>query len=139
MISLSTKRLSLLLAWLIALTALIITLYSSEIKNLPVCHLCWYQRIGMYPLTVLLAIALFRDDLSIYIYAIPLALITAVFAFYQYLLQMFPKFAPISFCTAGPSCSDIHLQLFGFITFPFLSFIAAFAIIILLVISKHRN
>src|SRR3990167_4327207 len=132
----NTKRFALFFAWVISLTALLITLYSSEIRNIPVCHLCWYQRIMLYPLAILLGIAIFRDDLKIYIYALPLSLIGALFAFYQYLLQMFPKFAPISFCSTGPSCSDIHLQIFGFITFPLLSLIAALLISALLLISK---
>ena len=132
----NTKRFALFFAWVISLSALIITLYSSEIRNVPVCHLCWYQRIMLYPLAIILGIAIFRDDLKIYIYALPLSLIGALFALYQYLLQMFPKFAPISFCSTGPSCSDIHLQIFGFITFPLLSLIAALLISALLLISK---
>lgn len=131
-----TKRLALFLAWFISLCALLISLYSSEIRGLPVCHLCWYQRIMLYPLSIILGVAIFRDDLGIYIYAIPLSLIGALFALYQYLLQMFPRLAPISFCSTGPSCADIHLQLFGFITFPLLSLIAALFISILLLISK---
>jgi disulfide bond formation protein DsbB len=135
--SISTKRLALFLAWIISLSALIITLYSGEVKNIPVCHLCWYQRISLYPLSIILGIAIFRDDLRIYIYALPLALIGALFAAYQYFLQMFPKLAPISFCSTGPSCSDIHLQILGFITFPLLSLVAALLIAFLLLLSAR--
>lgn len=135
--SISAKRFALFLAWIISLSALIITLYSSEVKNMPVCHLCWYQRIALYPLTLILGIAIYRDDLTIYIYALPLTLIGAIFALYQYLLQMFPKWAPISFCSTGPSCSDIHLQIFGFITFPLLSLIAALLMTFLLLLSSR--
>lgn len=133
-----TQRLALFLAWLISLSALLISLYSSEIRNMPVCHLCWYQRIMLYPLSIILGIAIFRDDLSIYVYALPLSLMGAFFALYQYLLQMFPRWAPISFCSTGPSCSDIHFQIFGFITFPLLSLMAALLITILLLIIIPR-
>lgn len=137
--SLNQKRFALFVAWIIAISAVIITLYSSEVRNIPVCHLCWYQRIALYPLSIILGIAIFRDDLRIVIYALPLSLIGAIFALYQYLEQMFPKFAPISFCGVGPSCSDIHLQIFGFITFPFLSLMASILISILLLLSKKKR
>src|SRR4051794_33697473 len=96
------QKMSLFIAWIIALAATLITLYSSEILKIPVCHLCWYQRIAMYPLAVILGIAVYRDDRRIAIYAIPLLVFGALFAAYQYLQQMFPSFNPINFCQAGP-------------------------------------
>ncbi len=135
----SHKRIYLLLAWLIALVSMLGTLYASEIQGLLVCHLCWYQRIALYPLTIILFIALFRDDLSIGIYTIPLAFIGAVFAGYQYLQQMIPSFAPINVCGAGPNCSDIHFKWLGFITLPFLSLLACLMIVILLLMAYRRS
>ncbi len=133
------RQLSLFFAWLIALIALIATLYSSEILNMAVCHLCWYQRICIYPLVILLGIGAFRDDRNVVIYALPLAILGACFALYQYLQQMIPGFALIELCGAGPSCSDIHFKLFGFITFPFLSLIASLAIAFLLLLSIRSS
>jgi len=133
------KRTTLFLAWLIALISMIVTLYGSEIANLPVCHLCWYQRICVYPLVIILGIATFRDDFGAAIYGIVLAALGAFFAIYQYLEQMIPGFAPINVCTAGPDCSEIHFQLLGFITFPFLSLLACLAIIILLSITLRSS
>ncbi len=130
------KQYNLFFAWLIALIALLATLYSSEILSLPVCHLCWYQRTAMYPLAIILGIAAYRNDNGIKLYAIPLTLIGALFALYQYLEQMIPGFAPIGLCGSGPDCSNIHLQLWGFITFPFLSLIAFLVILFLLVTNK---
>lgn len=132
-------RISLLLAWVIALIAMLATLFMGEFLNYPVCHLCWYQRICMYPLVVILGIAALRDDRKIHIYGIPLAIIGAVFALYQYLQQMIPGFAPIQLCGLGPSCSDVHMKLLGFITLPFLSMIAFVVIVILLWISRIKN
>lgn len=134
----SLQRVCLLVAWVISLVALLGTLYGSHVLGYPVCHLCWYQRIGLYPLVIILGIAIFRDDLRVGIYAIPLALIAAVFASYQYMMQMIPGFGPIELCSKGASCSDIHLKLFGFITYPFLS-ITASVLIILLLIYAAKN
>lgn len=133
------KRTALLFAWIIALVATLITLYASEIRQLPVCHLCWYQRICIYPLAIILGIASFRDDLTITRYGMPLTVLGGLFALYQYLMQMIPDFAPIRFCLAGVSCSDIHLRLFGFVTYPFLSLFACLSILILLLIARPKT
>ncbi len=137
------KRLSqyaLLFAWLISLVAFLATQYSSEILNMPVCPLCWYQRVCLYPLLIILAIAAYRNDRQIAIYAGPLALLGALFAFYQYLEQMIPGFAPINLCRAsGVDCSQIHLKVFGFITYPLLSIIASLVIFTLLLIAKTNK
>lgn len=139
MISENHKRFALFSAWLIALIAMLMTLYSSEVALIPVCHLCWYQRICIYPLSIILAIAVFHDDRHIYIYAIPLAVVGAFFALYQYLIQMIPNWGPIEFCTAGPDCRQIYFQLFGFINYPFLSLLACLLIIFLLFLSKNSS
>jgi len=120
-------------AWFIALLALIATLYASQVLLLPVCHLCWFQRICIYPLVLILGIAAFRNDGHIAIYTIPLALLGALFALYQTLLQIFPHFSPIDICGMEVSCHDIHMALLGFITYPLLSVLACLLILILLI------
>jgi len=122
------KQYSMLAAWLIALIAMVLSLYSSDVLSYPVCHLCWYQRICIYPLVIILGIGAFTNDLRAAVYGLPLSIIGALFAFYQYLEQMIPGFAPIQFCTAALTCSTIHFRFWGFITYPFLSFIACLVI-----------
>lgn len=136
----SLRQWSLFFTWIIALISVLATLYAGHILDMPVCHLCWYQRICIYPLVIIIGMASFRNDASVAIYTIPLTLLGAVFAFYQYLEQMIPGFAPIDVCSGGPSCSETHIQLLGFITFPFLSLLACLVMFILLVIAyRHRN
>ena len=131
------RQWTLFIAWLIALLSLLVTLYASDVLAIPICHLCWYQRICIYPLVVILGIATFRNDGNIAIYAIPLAALGLVFAAYQYLQQMIPNFAPINVCGTGADCSAVHLKLLGFITYPFLSILACVSIIILLAFAKR--
>jgi len=133
------RQWSLFIAWFIALAGLLVTLYASNILTIPVCHLCWYQRICIYPLVLILGIATFRNDGNIAIYTIPLALIGFIFSLYQYLEQMIPGFSPINVCGTGADCSEIHLKLLGFVTYPFLSMLACTAIIILLVLAKRSQ
>ena len=125
-------------AWIIALISMLATLYAGDVLNIPTCHLCWYQRICIYPLTIILGIGCYRNDLKVTIYSLPLAILGVVFGLLQYLEQMIPGFSPINVCGLGPSCSDIHLQIFGFITFPLLSMMACTLIIVLLMIVRKR-
>lgn len=135
-----SQPLFLLAAWLIALIASITSLYLSEVLNWQVCTLCWYQRLGIYPLAIILGIALYKEDTQIFSYALPFTIITLFFSLYQYLEQMIPGFGPIHFCTASISgmadCSKIDWSLFNFITLPLLSFICSILIFILLLFSR---
>lgn len=130
----NTRQWALFLTWLIALAAFLIAQYSGDILGLPICHLCWYQRICIYPLAIIIGIAAFRNDGGIVIYTIPLTLLGAAFALFQYFEQMIPNFLPIMVCKQGPSCSTIHFKLLGFITFPFMSLVACIVMTILLAI-----
>jgi disulfide bond formation protein DsbB len=134
--------LGLLIAWLVSLAATLSALYASEILKMPVCTLCWDQRVFMFPLVIILGIATFRNDLKIVIYAIPLASLGALIALYHYLLQMIPALAPFTPCrvnATGVSCEHIDWQLFGFITFPLLSLVAFVAILISLTVAAIRR
>ncbi len=47
-------------AWIVSLTATLGSLYFSEIRKFIPCELCWYQRIMMYPLVLILELRHFR-------------------------------------------------------------------------------
>ena len=115
------KNYGLFLCWLIATAAFIATLFFSEVLHWQVCNLCWYQRIAIYPLVILLGIAAFRDDKNIIPYAKTFCIIGLLLALYQYAEQMIPGFAPIALCTQGISCAETPIKLLGFITVPLLS------------------
>lgn len=132
------KTYGLFFAWLIALFATISTLFASEILNWPVCPLCWYQRICIYPLTILLGIAAYKNEKVIIPYALPFPVIGFLFAVYQYLEQMIPGFSPIDFCKQGVACSAIHLKLLGFITVPLLSAVGCVVMFVLILNSKTK-
>lgn len=119
-------------AWLIALVAMLATLFASEFLNWPVCPLCWYQRIAIYPLVILLGMAAYRNDRQIVPYAMPFTVVGFLFALYQYAEQMIPGFEPIHFCKQGVSCATTHIKLWGFITIPFLSAVACLIMFTLL-------
>lgn len=67
----------LLLAWLVALTSMLGSLYYSEVANFIPCKLCWYERIAMYPLAVVLVVATLKRDWAIRRYVLPIMAIGA--------------------------------------------------------------
>ena len=53
---------ALYLAWLIALTATVGALFIGEVMGRTPCVLCWYQRIAMFPLALILGLAFWFWD-----------------------------------------------------------------------------
>ncbi|MEJ6527437.1 MULTISPECIES: disulfide oxidoreductase [unclassified Exiguobacterium] len=122
------EKYGLYLAWLVALTATLGSLYFSEIREFVPCELCWIQRIFMYPLTIILGIAVFTDDRAVRKYVLPLTIIGGIVSLYHYLVQKVPGFAEIQPCAQGVPCSGQYINWFGFITIPFLA-LTAFTLI----------
>jgi disulfide bond formation protein DsbB len=120
-----------------ALMAMLGSLYFSEVLQFPPCVLCWYQRIAFYPLVLLLGIGIYRQDKTVYWYALPLAIIGWVISIYHNLLYY--KILPESIqpCMLGVSCTTKFIEWFGFVTIPFLSFIAFSVIIVCLLVYKR--
>ena len=77
------------------------SLYFSEIRGFIPCELCWYQRILMYPLALILGISTFQNDSSAKKFVLPMAIIGWFISFYHYLLQKVPGFAEIKPCVNG--------------------------------------
>lgn len=135
------KKYAIYLAFLQTWTAVLGSLYFSEIRSLTPCFLCWVQRIFMYPLIFILAVAIWRKDKNAPYYVLPLSISGALVGFYQYLLQMTPlSKVEAATCSATAPCSAIQIMFFGFITIPFLS-MTAFIVItsLMLVILKTKS
>ena len=129
----------LFIAWVIALCALLGSLYLSEGMHFPVCHLCWYQRIALYPLVILLWIGAYKNDMHCVRYALPFPILGFIFAMYQYAEQMIPGFSPIALCTPDVPCNHIDFIFAGFITLPLLSAVACGLILGLLLLSRLKE
>ncbi len=128
-----TKTHGLAFGCMVALIAMIGSLGYSDGMGFNPCRLCWYQRILMYPLVVILGIAAWKKDFSIKKYVLPLATIGLVIALYHYLMQI--GVAPSLPCSAigiSKSCSERFVTIFGYITIPLMA-ATAFAYIIALV------
>lgn len=136
----SAAYMGMTVAWLIALISTLGALFIGEVMGQMPCVTCWYQRIAMFPIVVILGIALLRDDENAWIYALPLALAGGIIALWHSLLyaEILPK--PIVPCTAtGPSCAGEEQLLFGFIPIPYLSLLAFILITIALLPNLTRK
>lgn len=109
------------MAWLAVTFGMMLSLYYSEIKNIEPCHLCWYQRICLFPLFILLGIATYKGFHGIALYVFPQVVAGFILALYQVAIQEIPGWNPIDICGAGPSCSEKISIGLGPITLPMLS------------------
>ncbi|MBW5444867.1 disulfide bond formation protein B [Cohnella sp. CFH 77786] len=130
------REYGILFAFIVSLTATGGSLFLSEVMGYIPCQLCWFQRIFMYPLVLLLGRAAIRDDRGIAGYALPLSVIGAVIASYHYAEQKIPGLADIAPCTAGVPCNTDYLDWFGIITIPLMALTAFLLIIAFLLLSR---
>ena len=126
-------------AWLIAPVSTLGALFFGEVMQLPPCVLCWYQRICMFPLVLILPVGLFPLERKVVRYALPLAGIGCLFAVFHVLLIAGVIPESIKPCTQGVPCSEKVIEWFGFVTIPLLAVVAFSAIIALLVLAHFRS
>ncbi len=125
-------------AFSVALLATFGSLYFSEVVGYEPCRLCWYQRIAMYPLVLILAVATWRRDVAVRWYAGPVAAIGALVAAYHYVLEWFPQI-DTGACKVGVPCTAVWFREFGFVSIPFLSLVAFLLVIAFLLVPLGGN
>ncbi|WP_278484609.1 disulfide bond formation protein B [Achromobacter insolitus] len=126
------------MAWITALIATLSAIFIGEILGRTPCVLCWYQRIFMFPLALLLGIACYRDDSNAWHYALPLAGLGGGFAAYHTLLYWRVIEPEIVACSAEASCSGAGMVIFGSLPLPLLSLLAFTLIVVSLLIVRHH-
>ncbi len=123
-------------ALVIAVISTLSSLYLSEIAGLIPCELCWFQRIMMYPLVIILAVSIYKK-INIRPAALSLAIIGAGIAAYHYSVQILSRWSVEIPCTSAGECSIQYLNYFGFISIPLMAFTAFILIIIALSVGKE--
>ena len=124
-------------ACIIATTATLGSLFFSEVMAVPVCKLCWYQRIALYPLVVVLAMSLFPFNPGVVRAAGVLAVLGWFIALFQVLLVAGIIPEHVQPCIQGIPCSETHISLLGFLNIPVLSLLT-FSVIGVLLFFTHR-
>jgi disulfide bond formation protein DsbB len=104
-------------AWIVALLAMLGSLYLSDVVHFSPCLLCWYQRIAMYPLVFVLGVGMLRSDPGVWRFAIPLPVIGFLISAYHVLIQWRPNME-VTTCAVGAPCTGRYVAVFGFISIP---------------------
>ncbi|MFY7842689.1 MAG: disulfide bond formation protein B [Rhabdochlamydiaceae bacterium] len=125
-------------AWVISCLSLVVSLYFSEFKHLTPCHLCWYQRICLFPLTIILGIGTFQRFIGIVPYVLPQVGLGIFFAGYQVLIQEVIHANVLPLCGSGASCLEKIDIGFGPVTPPMLS-LFGFCLIAYLLFSSWKD
>ena len=126
-------------AWLIAFVSTLGSLFFSYVMEFAPCLLCWYQRICLFPLVLILARGLFPFDPKASKYALPLAGVGWCLAVYHSLLYAEWIPADMQPCTQGVSCTEVHIELLGFLSIPYLSLIAFTLLSTILIVLQRRT
>lgn len=124
-------------AWVVVASATLGSLFFSEVMGVPVCVLCWYQRIAMYPLALVLALGLFPYDPRVVRYAGALAGLGWIVAMFHVLLVAGIIPEGVQPCVQGIPCSETHIALLGFLSIPVMSLLA-FSVVGLMLVYAHR-
>ncbi|MCR8635209.1 disulfide oxidoreductase [Paenibacillus radicis (ex Xue et al. 2023)] len=130
---------TLYMAWIVSMIATLGSLYFSEVKGYIPCELCWYQRILMYPLSIVLGIAAYHNEKAVKKYILPLSIVGGTISFVHYLEQKIPYIAAIKPCTKGVPCNVDYINWVGFITIPFLALIAFSLITLFMIMTRPSS
>ncbi|MGG3800491.1 disulfide oxidoreductase [Metabacillus fastidiosus] len=121
----------LFIAWTASFIATLGSLFFSEILKYIPCELCWYQRIFMYPLVIILGLAIFKKDYKIASYSAVLSAVGGLISLYHYGIQKIPFLTQSAISCGAVSCTGQYINWLGFITIPFLA-LTAFSIIFII-------
>ena len=122
----------------LAVGATLSSLYLSEIAHLEPCRWCWFQRIAMYPLAVVLVIGLISRDRAVHRYGLPMCVVGAAMSTWHYLLQHFPDLEGATTCSLTSPCTVRYAWEFGFVSIPYMAGSVFVLVGVLLSLSRHR-
>lgn len=116
--------------WFAGTGALIGSLILSEVAQYQPCLLCWWQRICMYPIAIIMTVAILVKDKKVFYYVVPFSAVGMVISFYHSLLQWGVIKEEVVDCSlnGNVSCLNAQIDWFGFITIPFMAFVTFSAI-----------
>jgi disulfide bond formation protein DsbB len=132
-------RHALLLAWGLACVSMLASLFLSEVRGWMPCALCWYQRICLWPLCLVLGMAWWRRRSDIVGFVLPQVAVGLAIATYQVFIQEFAHRDVLGLCPTGPNCAtkvDVGL---GPVSIPMLSLAAFVATGFLLLVALRQS
>ena len=128
---------ALVLAAMVAIGATLGSLYFSEIANYTPCKLCWWQRVAMFPLSIVLSVAVLRRDRGVRWHVLPVAAVGLCVSTYHYVIEWFPTLEKTS-CALEAPCTQVWFRTFGFSSLAFMAGCGFIAIITLLLCPRNH-
>ncbi len=126
----------LILGFLITLASSVFPLVYSEIVHYLPCYLCWWQRVFMFPLVLLFAVALWDKDRKVIRFALPLLCAGFAVSIYQNFFYYFGETSSLPCDASGVSCYQRLVSEFGgYISIPMLALTAFFSLLTLLAVA----
>ena len=126
--------LALPLAAAVAWVATAGSLYLSEVAGFVPCELCWYQRIAMYPLAVVLTVAALRRDREVWRTVSPLVAIGGAVSIWHIAIERNPGLGGA--CDPAAPCALKWVEEFGFLTLPTMALIGFVTIVVLALVGR---
>ena len=124
------------LGFLLSLLGVILSLVYSDVFHYAPCELCWYQRIFLYPQMFLFVYAWWRKDRAVLPYTLLLSVLGLVLAGYHHILQLgYNIYKPCSTAPFAIDCAKPSFVEYGFVTFPFMSFVLFGFLSVLMIMS----
>jgi hypothetical protein len=97
------------------------SLFLSDIAGFVPCELCWFQRICMYPLSLLTLFAASHADHKVARYLLPFPVIGACVSVYHLLVENQVIAEPNACRIGGAGCAVKWINEFGYVTIPTLA------------------
>ncbi|MFA5132134.1 MAG: disulfide bond formation protein B [Candidatus Paceibacterota bacterium] len=124
------------LGFALSLLGVVLSLVYSEVFHYAPCELCWYQRIFLYPQMFLFGYAWLRKDRAVIPYTLLLSVLGLVLAGYHHILQLgYNIYKPCSTAPFAVDCAKPSFVEYGFVTFPFMSFVLFGFLSVLMIMS----
>jgi disulfide bond formation protein DsbB len=122
----------------VAVLATAASLWFSEGAHFPPCELCWYQRIAMYPLAVILPLAAFRHDTSIRLYGLVVAGLGLAVSLWHNFVETFPGRSSGG-CDPTNPCTIRWVEGLGFWTIPRMAAVSFALVLAALLLDRPQS
>lgn len=135
------KKYTFYFGFLIALGAVLLSLFYSEVVGYPPCELCWIQRIFLYPQLVLFGMELYKKERSIIDFSLVFAIFGSIVSIYHIYIENggTSSLSCANPSSGGISCAIRYIYEFGYITMPIMALTLSLFIIVILLNYKYMS
>jgi len=111
----------------------------------PVCEYCWWQRIFMFPIDIIVIVSVWKkiksNEIIIGILAVIGGLFAAVHYYFHYQVAILDNLLSMPCSSIGiiPSCTETPVLIWGFITIPLMALVVFLVILWLVFLARYSD